>query len=148
MNRQIPSPGIRPGGMPGGMPGGRPFGFPTTMNKTGGGPAATKETDQLYRLFENNHNIAFNGGWAIFLLMMLGIILGIGFTGGIWESINNDFKTESFKGYCYGVWACLGFSGIMAIGFIYYFKYHVKDFHAKGITNINTIYGTSYTHSK
>jgi len=111
-----------------------------------GGRAATKETDQLYRLLENSHNMAFTGGWIIFSLMMLSLILGIGLLGGVWESVRDDLKRDDFKNYCYAVWACLGFAAVMSVGFIIYFKYHMEDVHEKGLMNINTIYGTNYKH--
>ena len=107
----------------------------------------TAESGQLYRLLENSHNMAFTGGWVIFSLMMVSLLVGIGLMGGIWDSVRDDLKTSEFKNYCYAVWASLGFAGFMAIGFIIYFKYHMSDVHEKGLTNINTIYGTTYKHT-
>lgn len=120
----------------------------SNSNNINSSSSSNKESAQLYRLLENSHDMTFTGGWIIFALMMLALLLGIGLMGGIWDSIRDDLKTDDFKNYCYGVWASLGFAGFMAIGFIIYFKYHMDDVHEKGLMNINSVYGTNYKHKK
>ena len=94
-----------------------------------------------YKVFFNkNHSDSHATGWFIYIFALICSIVGIGLVGGLWSSIPDSSRTESFKNYCYSLWAVLGLGVILVTSFIIYFYYIMRQFKLKHVEKFNNVF--------
>tara|TARA_R110002110_G_scaffold239222_1_gene455156 strand:- start:187 stop:600 length:414 start_codon:yes stop_codon:yes gene_type:complete len=82
-----------------------------------------------YKVFFNaSHSNSHTVGWMIYVFSLLCLAVGMGLVAGIWGSIPDSLQTESFRNYCYSVWAVLALGIVLATAFACYFYYTMRQF--------------------
>jgi|DEB0MinimDraft_10_1074344.scaffolds.fasta_scaffold205835_1 hypothetical protein len=91
-------------------------------------------------VIRNSHERAYNSFWIMLALLLLCITVSMGLLGGVWGSVQDFSRSDSFKVYSYSIWGLLGGSVLILCLLGYFHHSNMEDLKNKTVKGIDAVF--------